>query len=133
MRLYPPAWIIERAAIGDDTIGDFEINKGDQMMMCPYVMHRDPKYWKDPETFDPDRFSEERSKERDRYCYFPFGGGPRYCIGTNFAMLEMQLVLASICQRYSFSVKEGFHVAIEPLVTLRPKNGMPMVLKKLSV
>ncbi|HIA12895.1 MAG TPA: cytochrome P450 [Flavobacteriales bacterium] len=132
MRLYPPAWIIERTAIGDDKIGDYEISKGDQMIMSPYVMHRDPKYWKEPNTFDPERFSEEGSKERDRYCYFPFGGGPRYCIGANFAMLEMQLVLASICQNYSFSVKEGFHVETEPLVTLRPKNGMPMVLKKIS-
>ena len=132
MRLYPPAWMIERTAIGDDQIGGYQVVKGDQMMMCSYVVHRNPKYWKEPDTFDPERFSEERSKERDRYCYFPFGGGPRYCIGTNFATLEMQLVLASICQRYSFSVKEGFHVETEPLVTLRPKNGMPMVLKKLG-
>jgi len=130
MRLYPPAWIIERHAMGDDEIGGYKISEGDEIMMCPFVMHRDPKYWKEPEKFDPDRFSEDRSKDRDRYCYFPFGGGPRYCIGTNFAMLEMQLVVATLYQQYKFVVKEGFNVEMEPLVTLRPKDGMPMTFER---
>ena len=129
MRLFPPAWIIERHALDEDQVGGFRIKKGDEIMMSPYVMHRDPKFWKDPDTFNPDRFSEEQSKGRDRYAYYPFGGGPRFCIGSNFALLEMQLMLAILCQRFTFNIAPKYKVELEPLVTLRPKGGMPLTVR----
>jgi len=129
MRLFPPAWIIERHALADDQVAKFSIKKGDEIMMSPFVMHRDPKFWKDPEVFNPDRFSAERAKGRERYAYFPFGGGPRFCIGSNFALLEMQLVLAILCQKFTFSIDPNLEVELEPLVTLRPKGGMPLTVR----
>ena len=110
-------------------MGEYKIGKGDEVMMSPYVMHHDPKYWDDPETFNPDRFSSENSKGRDRYAYYPFGGGPRFCIGSNFALLEMQLVLALLCQKFAFSIDPAHKLEMEPLVTLRPKGGMPLTIK----
>ncbi|MBL4657972.1 MAG: cytochrome P450 [Flavobacteriales bacterium] len=129
MRLFPPAWIIERHALADDQVGGYRIAKGDEVMMSPYVMHRDPKYWESPDEFNPDRFSSENSKARDKYAYYPFGGGPRFCIGSNFALLEMQLVLAILCQKYSFAVDPSLQVELDPLITLRPKGGMPLTVK----
>jgi len=130
MRLFPPAWIIERHALGEDQVGGFRIGKGDEIMMAPYVMHRDPKFWKNPDEFNPERFSDEQSKDRNRYAYFPFGGGPRICIGSNFALLEMQLVLAILCQKFTFSIDPDYQMALEPLITLRPKGGMPLIVKE---
>jgi len=124
MRLFPPAWIMERYALEEDQVGGYRIRKGDS----PYVMHRDPKFWERPDEFDPDRFSEANSKGRDRYAYYPFGGGPRFCIGSNFALLEMQLVLAILIQKFKFSVDPDFQVELEPLITLRPKGGMPLTV-----
>jgi cytochrome P450 len=132
MRLYPPAWIIGREASRDDILGGYLIKKGDTMMMFPYLTHRNPKYWEDPLTFDPDRFLPERMKEKPRYAYFPFGGGARLCIGNNFAMMEMQIILALICTKFDFTVPKDFKLELEALVTLRPKGKLPLIVKKTS-
>jgi cytochrome P450 len=130
MRLYPPAWIIGREASRDDVIGEYLIRKGDTLMMFPYLTHRQERYWPDPLRFDPDRFLPEAMKDRPRYAYFPFGGGARLCIGNNFAMMEMQIILALLCTRYEFRVPDGFTPELEALVTLRPKGGMPLHVRR---
>ncbi|CAK9250861.1 unnamed protein product [Sphagnum jensenii] len=129
MRLYPPAWIIGREATKETVLGDYLIRKGDTLMMFPYLTHRDARYWEDPLTFDPDKFLPERMKDRPRYAYFPFGGGARLCIGNNFAMMEMQIILALICSRFEFSIPEGYKPDIEALVTLRPKGALPIYVR----
>jgi cytochrome P450 len=126
MRLYPPAWIIGREATKDDVMGEYLIRKGDTLMLFPYLTHRDERYWENPLSFDPDRFLPERMKDKPRYAYFPFGGGARLCIGNNFAMMEMQIILALICSRFDFVVPDDFKLELEALVTLRPKGGMPL-------
>jgi len=128
MRLYPPAWVTNRKAVRADEIAGYAIPAGAEVSISPYVIHRDPHLWPDPEQFDPERFSPERSAGRHRYAYFPFGGGPRLCIGNHFALLEAQLILVAICQRYTLDLAPGREVEAEPLITLRPKDGPWMIL-----
>jgi cytochrome P450 len=132
MRLYPPAWITERKALRDDKIGGYSIPAGTTVVVSPYVTHRHAGFWDQPERFDPERFDGERAKERPRYAYYPFGGGPRQCIGSSFALLEAPLVLATILQRFRFELAPGWKVEPEPLITLRPKGGLWMVVKETS-
>lgn len=126
MRLYPPAWGIVREAAEDDIIDNYLIKKGDTLMLWPYITQRLNEYWPDPLKFDPDRFLPEAMKSKPRYAYFPFGGGARFCIGNNFAMMEMQIIVALVCSKFNFNVPVNFHLELEPLVTLRPKGGMPL-------
>lgn len=132
MRLYPPAWAIGRFAIGEDVIGDFRLPAGSQVVMSQYVTHRHPEFWTRPEEFDPERFAPERSAARPRFAYFPFGGGPRMCIGADFAMIEAQLTLAAVAQRYRLRLVPGRRIEPEALVTLRPRHGMLMHLELAS-
>jgi cytochrome P450 len=129
MRLYPPAWIIGREATRDDVVEGYLIRKGDTLMMFPYLTHRQERYWPDPLRFDPDRFLPENMKDKPRYAYFPFGGGSRLCIGNNFAMMEMQIMLALLCSRFEFTVPDGYTPELEALVTLRPKGALPLIVK----
>jgi cytochrome P450 len=124
MRLYPPAWVISRNAIADDEIGGYRVRRGTTVMMCSFITHRHRAFWPDPEHFDPERFTAARCGERPAYSYFPFGGGPRVCIGNNFAMTEAQLILATIAQRYRLRLVPGHPVELQPLVTLRARHGM---------
>lgn len=126
MRLYPPAWGILRQAAEDDVIGDWLIKKGDTVVLAPYAVHRMERYWSEPEKFDPNRFLPERMKDKPKYAYFPFGGGQRLCIGNNFALIEMQVALAILCQQFDFSLPEDFRLELEATVTLRPKNGVTL-------
>jgi cytochrome P450 len=128
MRLYPPVWIISRTAIEEDEIGGYPIPAGSVLLLSQYAMHRHPDFWENPEGFDPDRFSSERSQGRHPYAYFPFGGGPRLCIGANLAMLETQLILATLAQRFRLELLPGHPIEPEPLITLRPRYGMKMRL-----
>jgi cytochrome P450 len=128
MRLYPPAWVTERKSLQDDEIGGYPIPAGTTVVICPYVTHRHPQFWADPETFDPERFNPENANGRPRYAYFPFGGGPRQCIGNTFALLEAHLILATILQRYRLELAPGWQVQPDPLITLRPKGGLWMVV-----
>jgi cytochrome P450 len=131
MRLYPPAWATSRNPTEDDEIGGIRIAKGTLVFLSPYLTHRHPDFWENPERFDPERFQPERVKERHRFAYFPFGGGPHLCIGETFAMTEATLVLATLAQRFRLDLAPGAHVEPAPLVTLRPRDGLPMRLHAL--
>ena len=130
MRIYPPAWGFSRLALGDDEVGGYRVAKGSIVFLIPFVVHRRPKLWPDPERFDPDRFVPDREAARPRFAYFPFGGGPRACIGNQFAMVEAQLILAAIAQRYRIALLPGQEIRPEPLITLRPKPGIRATLTK---
>lgn len=128
MRLYPPFWTISRMALEDDEIDGYRMPAKSTVMLCPYVTHRDPGLWDNPEAFDPDRFSTARSAGRHRFAYFPFGGGPRICIGANFAMMEATFVVAMAAQRYRMRLVPGQDVAPQPMISLRPRSGLLMTL-----
>ena len=126
MRLRPPVWSFSRTAVAADNLGPCKVPPGALVMLSPYAMHRNPKWWSDPEAFRPERFSPAESEKRPRYAYFPFGGGPRICIGSGFAMAEGALVLACLIRRFHFRLAVPRPVALRPIVTLRPVGGMPM-------
>jgi cytochrome P450 len=126
LRLYPPAWVTNRRAIEDDTVCGYRIPADATVSISPYVTHRDPTLWDNPEGFDPERFAPERSAGRPHYAYFPFGGGPRQCIGKGFALMESTLVLALLAQRYELHLVPGRRVEAEAMATLRPRHGMWM-------
>ena len=132
MRLYPPAWMTARTPTQDDELGGFFIPKESLVFVCPWVVHRHPDHWQHPEGFDPDRFAERCSAGRHRYAYFPFGGGPRVCIGQGFAMLEAVLILAAITQRWRLNLYPGFEAVPDPLITLRPRGGVPVIARTRS-
>lgn len=128
LRLYPPAWILGRRAIGEDEIGGFSVAPNTVIAICIYTIHRHPQFWENPEVFDPDRFSAERSAGRNKYAYIPFGAGPRQCIGNNFALMEASLIMTCIAQRFELHLVPGVEVQTEPLFVLRPKNDIWMSL-----
>jgi cytochrome P450 len=130
MRLYPPAWIVGRSPSEDDALLGCFIPAGSLVFVSPYVMHRNPELWENPEAFDPDRFRPENVERRPRYAYFPFGAGPRLCIGQPFALFEGTLLLAMLARRYRLAVLPGHRVELEPLITLRPKGGIPVTLQR---
>ena len=129
MRLYPPAWIIDRNCTEDDEIGGCGIEKNSLILMAPYVIHRHPAFWTDSERFDPERFARDKSQDRPRHAYLPFGLGPRVCIGTSFALTEAVMVLASLIDQFEVEPVAGHVVKLDPNVTLRPKNGLPMEVR----
>jgi cytochrome P450 len=133
MRLYPPAWGFSRQALNDDTLGGYHLRRGWLAFVVPYVLHRLPAYWKDPDTFDPERFSPERSADRPKFVYVPFGAGPRQCIGNQFALIEAQLSVATLAQRYRLHLVPGHRVEAWPLITLRPRYGMQMFIETRQV
>jgi|YNPNPStandDraft_1061719.scaffolds.fasta_scaffold00037_17 cytochrome P450 len=126
LRLYPPAWLITRKAAEEDEIEGYRIPKGALIIISPYVIHRHPKYWENPLTFDPERFREAGGKSYPRYAYIPFGGGPRLCIGSQFAQVEAILILAMVTQYYRLELPRGSQVKVDALVTLRPHGGLAM-------
>lgn len=128
MRVYPPIWVFLRAAIEDDKIRGFEIKKGKNIFISTYILHRHPEFWDDPETFDPERFLPEKTADWHRFQYLPFGGGPRKCIGNNFAVNELMLCLATIAQRYTLDLVPGWPIETEPGLSLRQKHGVQMTL-----
>ena len=129
MRLYPPAWIVSRCAIADDEIGGYHIPCGSFVFLSPYVTHRHPAFWDNPEGFDPERFERGRLDHLASFAYFPFGGGPRLCIGNTFAMMELQLIVATLAQRWRLNLVPGQRVELSPAITLRPRGPMLMTLK----
>ena len=130
LRLYPPAWGFSRRALADDEIHGYRIPKGSLVFLIPFVVHRRPKLWPDPERFDPDRFAPEQEAVRPRFAYLPFGGGPRGCIGNQFAMIEAQLIVAAIAQRYRIELVPDQDIRPEALITLRPAPGIRAILKR---
>ena len=109
-------------------MGGFALKRGSFVAASPYVTHRDARHWPDPATFDPDRFLPERIEAQPRFAYFPFSGGPRQCIGNQFALMEAQLIIASVAQRHAPKMVPGHPVALHPTVTLRPRYGLSMQL-----
>lgn len=127
MRLYPPISVISREAAGDDRIGGFDIPSGTTVLISPWVSHRNPKFWKAPEAFDPDRFL-PGAPERPRFAYLPFGGGPRQCIGGGFALQEAVIALGVLVPRFRPALVPGHPVEPQLGVTLRPRHGLPMTI-----
>ena len=128
MRIYPPAYGFGREALEDCDVGGYRIEKGATVHMFPWILHRDERWFPDPETFDPDRWANDFAKTLPAFAYMPFGGGPRRCIGNSFAMMEAVLLLASIGQRYRLELVPGHKVVPFPSITLRPQYGMRMTL-----
>lgn len=126
MRLYPPAWIIPRQAVARDQLGPYPVPADALIFVAVHAVHRRPEYWDNPECFEPERFTPERSADRPKFVHLPFGGGPRQCIGANLAMLEAQLVLATIAQRVRLSLVPGHRVEPFPVFALRTRYGLPM-------
>lgn len=133
MRLYPPVWAMGRQAIEDVEIGPYYFPKGVTMVLMQYIMHRNAGYFPDPLRFDPERFMPEAKASRPKFSYFPFGGGVRQCIGEAFSWMEGVLIMATIAQKWRFSLVQGHRVDPLPLVTLRPRYGMKMVAHARSV
>jgi cytochrome P450 len=129
MRLYPPAWAMGRYARADFQLGEFFLPAKTTVLMSQFVAHRDARFFPDPLRFDPERFTPEAKSRRTKLTYFPFGAGVRQCIGESFAWMEGSLLLATIAQRWKFRLLEGHRVEPEPLITLRPKYGMKMVVE----
>jgi cytochrome P450 len=130
MRLYPPAWIVGRRAIDAYQLGEYLVPPRSILIMSPYLMQRDPRFYPDPERFDPDRWTPEFRAALPRFAYFPFGGGPRQCIGESFAWMELILLVATIAQQYRLRLVPGHPVVPEPLITLRAKHGMRMTVER---
>lgn len=129
LRLSPPAWSTVRTPLRDDVIGGYHIPAGSFITISPYVTHRNPAFWPNPEGFDPERFNPDRQEDRPRFAYFPFGGGPRICIGNSFALMEATLLLAMICRRFQLDLVPGHPIDTLPEVTLRPRHGVLVTLR----
>jgi cytochrome P450 len=132
MRIYPPVWVLVRRVETPEALGGFQLKRGDFVALSPYVTHRDPRFFPNPDAFDPDRFLPERQEALPRFAYFPFSGGPRQCIGNQFALMEAQLLLACITQRYQVEVVAGHPIEMNPTVTLRPRHGLKCRLKAMA-
>lgn len=132
LRLYPPAWIVGRKAITDDVIGGFRIPAGSNVIVLPYELHRHADFWEKPNEFIPERFTPEKVKEMHKFAYFPFGGGPRQCIGNNFALMEMQIIIATLLRKFEFTRTSNHTPEKEQLVTLRMKNGLEVTVKPIA-
>lgn len=129
LRLYPPAWTVEREPLEDDRIAGFDVPAGSVVSVGPYFVHHNPEIWPNPEGFDPDRFADDADGPDHRYAHFPFGGGPRMCVGADFAMLEAKLILAGIAKRFRLDLVPGHPVEPEATVTLYPKHGIEMTIR----
>ncbi len=130
MRLYPPAWIFVRESYNDDEIGGYHIPAKSMIVLSPYLTHRHPDHWQRPEVFEPERFAPEQVAKRHHYAYFPFGGGPRTCIGNNFALQEAHLAVAMIAQRYRLRLQTGEEIQPKMMGTLRPAAPVLMRLER---
>ncbi len=130
MRMYPPAWITDREPLEDDEFEGIEIKKGQDIIAFIYGVHHNKKYWENPEVFDPERFSPENKKKQVPFSYMPFGGGPRLCIGNNFALMEMQFVLTEMIRRYKIEIIKDQKIELNPLITLRPRYGLKCRVKR---
>ena len=132
MRLYPPIYLVLRRATADDEVGGYRIPAGTNVALCPYVTHRHPGFWDNPEGFEPERFAPETARGRHRMAFFPFSGGPRRCIGEGFAMLQLPLVVAMVTQRYRLSLLPARPAEVEAAVTLRPRAPMLMRVDRVA-
>ncbi|MGK3991080.1 cytochrome P450 [Sorangium sp. So ce136] len=132
LRIYPGAWAIDRFAVEEDRIQGYRVAPGTFVMLSPYAMHYNPRYWAEPARFDPERFREDVERKRPRYAYYPFGGGSHLCIGDRFAMMHLRLVFPILLRRFRFHAVSDAPVELSPQFTLRPKHGIPMRLEALA-
>ena len=131
LRLYPPVWLYSRTAIEDDTVCGYNIPAGTNIFFAPYYLHRHPDFWEEPESFKPDRFSAEEVKKRHKFAFIPFSAGPRRCIGDYFSIVEMQIHLGTMAQKFKLEyVADELGVELDPQVNLRSKNSIMMKLIK---
>jgi len=126
LRMYPPGWLLTRRAVAEDHLGGFRIAPGTDVLVSPYVVHRHPSFWSDPEAFRPERFTGEEERARNRFIYFPFGLGPRRCIGEPMANFEMQVHLAATARRFRLVRDDDRPVEMEAAINLRPKGELRM-------
>ncbi|MEQ1503451.1 MAG: cytochrome P450 [Myxococcota bacterium] len=129
LRLYPPAWVIGRTPTADVVVQGHPIPRGAQILMAPWVVHRDPRWWREPDRFRPERWLGDETRSLPRFAWFPFGGGPRVCIGNHFAKLEAVLVLATWLQRLALEPVDGATLDLMPAVTLRPRTGVRLSVR----
>lgn len=130
MRIYPPAWAIGRRTLNDYRLGEYTIPAGSVVIISQAVAHHNPRWFPEPERFDPERWTPEAQELRPRFSYFPFGTGPRVCIGESFAWMEGVLLLATLAQRWRARLVPGHPVTPQPMITLRPRYGMRMTLER---
>jgi cytochrome P450 len=126
LRLYPPFWMIDREAVADDRAGGIDIPRGSTVIVYVYGAHHAPRYWERPESFEPERFIKTNEKLRTPFTYLPFGGGPRVCIGNQYAMLQILMILSDLLRKYDFQLTPGQTIEARPMVILRPKHGIRM-------
>nr|BFD89358.1 cytochrome P450 [Kitasatospora sp. Xyl93] len=132
MRLYPPVWILPRQAQADDEVGGYHVPAGADVLICPYTLHRHPRFWDAPEQFDPERFDRDRATERPRYAYIPFGAGPRFCIGNHLGLLEATFTIAMVARDLRLAKVPGYRVVAEPMLSLRVRGGLPMTVRSVG-
>jgi cytochrome P450 len=132
MRLFPPAIPFSRSPIIDTTLGGLDLKKGEVIIVSPWCTHRHQKIWQSPSTFDPMRFLPENIKSRHKHAYFPFGSGPRVCIGFTFAMAEIIVVIATLVKYFNFASVPGHKISLSQSITLNSTTGLPLIIKKLS-
>jgi cytochrome P450 len=128
MRLFPPVYVIGREATRDLELGGYRVKRGYTVLMSQWVNHRDPQYFLEPEEFHPERWENGLAKRIPKFAYYPFGGGQRMCIGSSFASLEAPIILATVGQRYRFTIDPGAVISLKPQITLEPANGIPATL-----
>jgi cytochrome P450 len=126
LRLYPPFWMVDRMALADDRAGDLDIPAGSTVVVFVYGAHHSPRYWENPENFDPERFSKANEKRHTPFAHLPFGAGPRGCIGGNYAMLQMLMILSVLLRKYDFQLVPGQNIEPRAMVILRPEHGIRM-------
>jgi cytochrome P450 len=132
MRLYPPAYTIGREALADCLVGGYPVRKGTTVLMSQWVVQRDPRFFDEPDAFRPERWLGASAKKIPKFAYFPFGGGPRLCVGNTFALMEMALVLATLAPRFRFTLEPGVNVEAQPAFTLHPVPGIPAIIRPRS-
>jgi cytochrome P450 len=132
LRLYPPFWMIDREAVADDRVGDVAIPRESTVIVFVYGAHHAPRYWENPENFDPERFTKANEKLHAPFTYLPFGGGPRGCIGGNYAMLQILMILSDVLRNYDFELTPGQTIEARPMVILRPAHGIRMSFTQAS-
>jgi len=132
LRLYPPFWMVDRMALADDRVGDVAIPRGSTVIVYVYGAHHAPRYWQNPESFETERFTKANEKLRTPFTYLPFGAGPRGCIGGNYAMLQILMILSDLLRKYDFQLAPGQTIAARPMVILRPKHGIRMTFSNIN-
>jgi enediyne biosynthesis protein E7 len=128
MRLYPPVWILPRRAQAADEVGGYHVPAGAEVLISPYLLHRHPRYWPEPDRFDPERFDPDLKTDRPRYAHIPFGAGPRFCVGNHLGMMEATFIISTLMRDLKLGQVPGSQVKPEPMMSLRLGGGLPMTV-----